>query len=568
MIASGGWFKAEGYIQSVLDDDFPVCKCMKGVISRHLADIKKSPGPDFPYYFDVDRASTMVDTFELLLCHSKGEFAGLPFVLEPWQAFGIGSLYGWLRIDNQARRFSELWWTMARKNGKSAIASGLAILLASIDVNPVTKTAEPVAEIILAATKREQALQVLMSEVERMRLRSPVIKAMSTTAYRQVRFTHNEGQIHAVGSDKPFDGLNGSGNIADELHAWGEHQRPFWNTLTTGSGSRVQPVTAVFTTAGSDRSYLWLEQYRRASGVALGKFADDNLLPLIYELDPEDDALDPANWIKANPNLGVSVKESYLHTQANKARTGSSALNQFTRYHGNRLVTAIDQAISMEDWDNAQGQLSDWEEADGIGCGIDLGGRDDLAAFALAARFDTGEQDDEGNPVDRYEIQAWAYLSTATERDLDKQPWADWISEERIRLRRFPITAMKHDILAELEIHRVDTTAYDPSGGQQFAEEIEAEGYPIASMAQTFRHFNEPIGHLQELLSDGRLTHSGCPFLRWAVGNAKTVTDRQCRVMYDKSASEGKIDPLVAFTMALARAAKAPRIASGPLFMS
>ena len=202
-----------------------------------------------------------------------------------------------------------------------------------------------------------------------------------------------------------------------------------------------------------------------------------------------------------------------------------------------------------------------------IGAGVDLGGRDDLASFALAARFERGDVEENGQPVFRYEFRVWSYLSQATERDVTRQPFAGWIDSGDIILTRFPITRMKDDLLVQLNSLPVDSVAYDPAGGQQFAEDIAAQRFKIASMAQTYRHFDGPIGELQRAISEGRITHDGSPFFLWVVGNAVTVSDRQCRVMFDKRDSADKIDPLVASVMALARAMAAPHNVSGPLYL-
>jgi hypothetical protein len=54
------------------------------------------------------------------LRHSTGEWANRPFDLQPWQAFVIGSLFGWKRADG-LRRFRTAYVEVARKNGKSVM---------------------------------------------------------------------------------------------------------------------------------------------------------------------------------------------------------------------------------------------------------------------------------------------------------------------------------------------------------------------------------------------------------------------------------------------------------------
>jgi phage terminase large subunit-like protein len=103
------------------------------------------------------------------------------------------------------------------------------------------------------------------------------------------------------------------------------------------------------------------------------------------------------------------------------------------------------------------------------------------------------------------------------------------------------------------------------------AEELEKAGLQIISMPQTYLHFNEPIHELQSALADGRVVHEADKerdsLFRWCASNAVVVQDRNDRRMYDKAASKFKIDPIVAATMALKAAMKAPRRARGSLFI-
>lgn len=550
----------------MLSSDVVVCDLVRCAVKRHAADLARESTVDFPYHFDATSAAGACDFFPLMLKHSIGDYAGMAFDLEPWQAFAIWSIFGWKRDDDNSRRFRKVYWSMGRKNGKSSIGAGLAILLAMCDVNPVTGRPEDVAEVILSATKREQT-KVIYDEIERMRIRSRHIEQMSKTVNKQVTFRHNGGCIRCVGSDKPYDGLNPHVVIMDELHAWKEHHRKFYDTMLTGSGYRRQPLIITITTAGDDRSYLWIEEYQYAAGVARGQIKDEQLFAYAFELDERDDPLDESNWVKANPNLGVSVKLDYLRQQARPARTSKLAYSRLVRYHGNRLVSSTERAFEQEVWDRCEGDLSDWKDADAIGGGIDLGARDDLAAWALVARFPTGDTNDEGDPVWRYEVKTQAYIADDTIRDLRRQPFADWIYNGVIRQSKYPISDLRADLVDECRDHGVSDVAYDPYNGQQISEEIAQEGIVIASMAQNCSMFHEPINDFMQAMNDGRLRHDGNPLLRWCIGNAVLIRDRQDRWMFDKRDSPEKIDPVVAMVMAYRRAMVAPARASGSLFL-
>ena len=200
------------------------------------------------------------------------------------------------------------------------------------DYNPVSKGFENVAQIILAASKKEQADRVTMAECVRMRSQSKLLMDMSDYKNRQITFKHNAGHIITVGSDKAFDGLNPHVVNIDEMHSFRSvgNQKDFLDTMKTGSGARTQSLFLVTTTAGSTSSELWKSEWSYATGVVTGEYDDDSYFTLSYELDEEDDPLDPDNWIKANPCLGVTLTKEFLEDQAKPAAADNLALNRFT----------------------------------------------------------------------------------------------------------------------------------------------------------------------------------------------------------------------------------------------
>lgn len=567
MIASISVQKALQYVDDVLSGDQVACKLVKAACERHVRDMKRQDTKRFPYRFDAQAAAIACEFYPTVLRHSIGEFSGLPFELEPWQLFGIASIFGWKHSDTNARRFRKVYWAMGRKNGKSCIAAGIALYMASMDVNPKTNTPENVAQVVLSAPKKEQASKVIYAEICRMREASRALAKRSTDKNNQVEFTHNQGFICCVGSDRGMSGLSPHCVVMDELHEWKETvHRKFYDTMQTGGGSRIQPLTVTVTTAGDDCSYIWLDEYRYAKRVVRQEVKDDRLFALSYELDTKDDLFDEANWIKGNPNLGVSVKHEYLEDQAREAKQSKVATNRFKRYHCNNLVSSLEAAFDLPQWDKCQGVLSDWRQADALGAGVDLGGRDDMAAFAIVARFllpddqqpQATDDDPDPKPLYRYEGQTWAYIANDCSRDLTVQPFADWVHSDLLRACAHPNRELADALVEKCIALGVEDVAYDPHGGQLLAEQVENDGIDIASMSQTCRMFNEPIGDFMECVQSGRFTHDGNPLLRWCIGNTIVISDRQERWMFDKKASSEKIDPVVALIMAFRRACVAP----------
>jgi hypothetical protein len=566
LITSGVSAKVEEYVQGVLSGDIVACERVKDAVRRYVSDMDRQSTPDFPYYFDRRWATAVCEFFPAVLKHSIGEFAGRPIFLEPWQAFGIWNLFGWKRCDDNSRRFRKVYWSMGRKNGKSTIASGLCLFLASGDIDPATGRPEAVGQIVIAATKKEQAA-IVYGECERMRSQSRALSKMSHVKNETITFNHNKTYIKKISSDKPFDGLNPTLCLMDEVHAFKEHARDFYNTMVTAMGSRTQPLHFIITTAGSDDSYIWLENYNYASNVLKGNFKDESMFAIIYEFDEKDDPADENNWIKSNPNLGVSISKEYLRQRWNEDRHTALGINRFVRYHGNRIVSSTEKAFNLNKFDECVGELSDWSKADAFGAGMDLGSRDDLAAYAICARFPM-DTDKEGKIVYRYEFKCRTYIASDSKRNLNEMPFANWIYTGEIRKHQYPLSELEKDLDEEMAQLGVTTLAYDPYNGQVTGENLSAKGIIAARMAQNPSHFNEPIRDFIVLMEEGRLRFENSSMLRWCFNNAIIARNRQDWWMFAKRECKEKIDPCVAAVMAYRVACREPARIQGSYYVS
>ncbi|MCP4479223.1 MAG: hypothetical protein GY818_14150, partial [Planctomycetaceae bacterium] len=327
--------RVEDYCQAVESGDIIACKSVKQAIARFRRDCSRIGDPDFPFTLSENRGSIACEFFPALLKHSIGEHAGSSFHLADFQLFITYNLFGWLR-DDGTRRFRKMFLSVARKNGKSTFCAGLAILLGCGD-------GEPGSQVFIGATKIQQA-KIIFEESKRMIKQSPAIAKHSTILRDNISFDASDSFIRPLGSDKSFDGLNPQAMFFDEIHAFRPHNRGFFDTMTTGSGSRKQPMQVIITTASDEKGYLYHEEADYCRGVVAGDFADEALFGMIFELDESDDPFDPdfdlQTLKKSNPGLNVSVNPDYLKLQLEEAINKPAAKNRFLRYHANVCVSS------------------------------------------------------------------------------------------------------------------------------------------------------------------------------------------------------------------------------------
>jgi phage terminase large subunit-like protein len=340
--------------------------------------------------------------------------------------------------------------------------------------------------------------------------------------------------------------------------------------MVTAGAARRQPLLLVITTEGDTNSKLWINERNYCYGVLQDLYQDETLFAMLYAIDEKDQWDDPAVWVKANPNLGVSVKPEYLSEFCNAARHNSEKRNQFLRYHCNRVVSATEWGIDLQAWNALASPLSDWKEAEVITVGFDLGGWDDLAGVAYCARFvdgtEIGEDGSERTSY-RYEFKTQAYLYTTGKRDVSKLPWVDWCHSGLVRREEFVIAAIKRQILADHETFGFESIAYDQFNAQQLGEELTSAGIKAVSFRQNFLMYNEPLHNFLSLIERQKIRHDGNAMLSWCAGNLAIKRDSADRWMPCKKSSKDKIDPLVACLMAFRLAMLSPPKPKGNLFV-
>lgn len=343
------------YIEGVSSGEIVAGRLVRLAVQRHVADLaeEERSGSCRGFYFDDLAGEAACEFFPALLVHSIGKWDGEPFELSPWQKFVMWCLFGWKSIDTKRRRFRRAFISVARKNGKTTTACGIPIICMYCDDPP-----EAGAQIYCAATKEEQAM-LLWREAERMIKRSPHLRELTTFRHKRLIFGAMDSFFRPLGSDSDStDGLNPHVVVKDELHAWQERHRGLHEKLSTGFGSREQPLEIAITTAGDDKSTIWQEEddYARriVESVITGDIVDDSVFCYVARIDDEDDPFDESCWEKANPNLGVSTEIESLRKQANEARQKPTAYNSFVRYHCNRRVTSSERAIRPEQWTAAK----------------------------------------------------------------------------------------------------------------------------------------------------------------------------------------------------------------------
>ena len=124
------------YAVGVVDGKIPASRLVRLSCERFLGELSRfGIAQRRGIWFDREAAERACRFFPSLLRHHKGEWAGQPFTLEPWQQFIVANVFGWRQADGR-RRFRKAFIEIPRKNGKSQLAAGVGLLLLAADQEP------------------------------------------------------------------------------------------------------------------------------------------------------------------------------------------------------------------------------------------------------------------------------------------------------------------------------------------------------------------------------------------------------------------------------------------------
>jgi phage terminase large subunit-like protein len=456
----------------------------------------------------------VADFIEAVVTVSKGRHAGEPIRLRPWQRELLNDLFA-LRGDGR-RRFRQALVGLPRKNGKSALGSGLA-LFGLFD--------EQGAEVYSCAGDKEQA-RIVFAEARRSVEASPMLSERLKLYRDAIEYpaTHS---VYRVLSAEAYtkEGLNPSLVVFDELHV--QPNDELWNVMNLGSGTREQPLTVAITTAGvrSDSSgqdsvcyRLWQYGQRVLSGEV-----DDPSFFFRWWAAPQDaDYRDPVVWAGANP-----AYDDFLFAEDFHATVRRTPENEFRTKRLNQWVAAVQAWLPAGAWDACADPRPVPDDVDVV-LGFDGSFNGDSTALVAVSCEDVPHVD----------------VAACWERPADAEP--GW---------QVPIIEVEDAIRAACRRWSVREVVCDPFRWARSMQVLEGEGLPMVEYPQTPARMTPATTRFYEAVVNGALTHSGDPRLARHVGNAVLRTDsRGARLSKDAKGSQRRIDLAVAAVMGVDRA--------------
>lgn len=500
---------------------------------RHLKDLKRSEeDPDYPWVFDEEKAWRPIRFIEKKCHPTKGNFKHL--VMQPWQHFIVGSMFGWVNKDTGMRRFRESLIFVGRKNGKTELESGLADYMAGFD-------GENGPNVYFLANSQQQS-RLLFEASRSMIKKSPWLSERFVPNRSEIRFPATDGKIMAMSAEKSNkDGENVHFAVFDEIHEYQDYS--LINVMKNSRGTRTQPLIVYITTAGFVLDGPLMDMVEQAQDTLKNYEDDINSRTFYYiaSLDHEKETEDPTKWVKANPNIGLMQMVDMITDFKSAKRVPREYADWLTKRF-NIFADADEMSFITPEIlkkNNQHINLNILLDRDCVG-GYDLSDTEDFTSACLEFPLDDGGVyilEHSWIPHRRYEQ--------------DKNP-------ERIRMweKQGEITIITGDYVDfsyvydwfkdMSEKYNIVQINYDPAKAIRLNKQMEEFGFKTQPVRQGFFTLGGPMQNFKELLLDGKVVFNEQSMFKWYLNNVELITDRNDNWMPTKTSRSRKIDGFAA----------------------
>ena len=591
--------------------------------ARHLADLEQAAAKGLEWR-SAD-AQEAIDFYPTVLClpeetdvdedveaaEDVSPEGGTPFVLTPHQQFIIGSLFGWyaIRISKKtgARRvqlrFRVAFYLGGKGDGKTPLFAGALLYM-------LVRHGVRGAQLFCAAVTKDQA-KIAFADCVKMVEASPALQKLITHTGNNLAVKTTGSFIRPISAERRgLDGKRVQGALVDELHE--APSNVVVVKLRKGIKGRPNALILLPTNSGFDRESVCWEYYEYSRQVLQGTLVNEAWFAFVCHLDacdpcyaagkiqPSDDCpncddwkVEGPHWLKAMPNLGVSVAWEYVREEVRQAIAIPSERSMTRRLNFCQWMDMLIVFITQEAWAACKTPLTPeafLASLEGRECflGIDLSDMIDLSSVVcnfpralerelpLAPVAATGgghavdNDDDEAPPHDDDQVALncavdvlpffWMPAKTLARRaQEDKIAYLDWARDGHVTPT--PGSVVDHDAIVAFIIdvlakkYRIRGIGVDQSGasgvvsklkrhfGDEFVEEV----------PQGFKRLSRPTKTLEALVVSVNLRHNANPCMAWCMANMAVEQNAWREIRPIKISQRKRIDGGVALIDGLER---------------
>ena len=336
------------------------------------------------WFYDNRLAQNALGFIERYCHHYKGKLAPRRIRLDLWERASISLIFG--IVDSRGRRqFTEVFWVIGRKQGKTLLAAAIAAYMAYA-------AGEFGSEIYFLAPKLDQS-DLCYSALEFNVHAEPELDAITrSTKYRGLMIQETNTMVKKLAfTSKKSDGYNPMFYCADEVAAWpGVNGLRQWEVMASGTGARDEPLGMAISSGGYENEGLFDELMKRSTGFLMGNSREQHILPIIYMVDDPEKWDDLKELEKSLPGLGISVSEEFIRKEIDIAHESISKATEFKVKYANLKQNLSTAWLRAEDIKKAFGHRKTLEELRNHYCvaGLDLSQSVDLTSACIVTEID------------------------------------------------------------------------------------------------------------------------------------------------------------------------------------
>lgn len=517
----------DGYVESVESGRTVAGRWIYAAMRRWRLDMQRTD-----IVMRWDEVGQIAEHFSRLTL--VGDDSGKTFELHPWQLWVIANLWGWRYVEDNRRRTKLAILQVARGNGKTTLAAGLALWDLLLGDGR---------RVHVVANNEEQAAICL--DTARTMIRRQARPDVTVLWDRIERKAEDCLMTGLPALERALDGLNPSFWIADEA---AEFKGRFLTKLLTTGSKRKESLGLIITTPGANPENIYGELVANAESILRNEIEDDSVFAALYGIDPADTPDDEAAWPKANPAMQhgqpdrVSLRRSW-----NTMKRSPLGRSEFLRYHCARTDENTGGWLDMQLWPGNETPDLDQLRGKPAWIGLDLSKSLDMTALMLAIPLEDGRVALRGH--------YWWPAADVAQRELDyRMPVRTWAAERRITLtpgREIDYESVRATLNRLRDEYDLRAVGYDSWGSKYLVEVCEADGIPMTAYRMGIGTFGPGCQLFQNLWAGGKLVIGDDPIMRRACSEAMAQQDRNGNIRPVKSRKNCIIDPLVSAVIAI-----------------
>lgn len=523
------------YALAVLKGDRIAGNTVKLACRRHLEDLCYSMDDDYPYYFNPALALQAINFLEITKPEDIEEIAD-------FHKFIMGSIYGWVRKDDNSRRYTKAYIQVARKNAKTYLIS--AISLYATQYLGIKE-----AQCLILANTQKQA-GISFNYINSFIKNNKFLKKRQKSVNNKdqiIKFKDGSFISAMANNVNALDGWKCYVGIIDEYHIQKDT-----NTYNLIRNSQVQfkdPLLLIITTAGLDITVPCYNQYTHCKKILNKEIKQDNVFAYIAEMDDTDDVEDSKNWIKSNPlsyynsNIIPNIKRDLEEAKnTNPLSYFQNKVKSLNMWITNMVQSYLD--INIIEQNKTEETLENYKGHDVI-VGVDLSCGGDLTSICFMIKNE--------DIIDKYYIYNINYMPRGRLQEHINSDKLDYNYYEKIgnlklidTLSFMDFNFIKNDIIEICNKYELNlkAIAIDPAFATSFRKILEDDDISVIDIKASLRNLNEATVLFKNLMNEGLITYNkNQKLFILSCKNAITV-EKYGFIKIDKDRQTRRIDPI------------------------